>query len=202
METPVQPFPASTPRGSTPVPDPTLLTTQQLMAAISALKELVFTRLDGNDKAVELFNANLTRVPTDTDKQISHLKELHAEKFKAVQGQFLERDVRTDKIAELGQKALEAALSAAKEAVGKTEISFTKQIDATAAQIEAQKRAADDKFEDVKTRLGTLEASINTRQVVTTERASHSAWLIPMLVLGAIAILIPLILQMMANLAR
>ena len=64
-----------------PRPDPTLLTTQQLMQAIAALKELVFTRLDGMDKAMELFSSNITRVPTDTDKQISHLKSLHEEMF-------------------------------------------------------------------------------------------------------------------------
>jgi len=66
---------------SRPVPDPTLLTTQQLTREIAALKEVIFTRLEGMDKAIFLFNENITRVPTDTDKQIQHLKELHDSKF-------------------------------------------------------------------------------------------------------------------------
>jgi hypothetical protein len=66
-----------------PVPDPTVLTTQQLQRELASLKEVVFTRLDGMDKAISLFNDNITRVPTDTDKQISHLKELHGTMIEA-----------------------------------------------------------------------------------------------------------------------
>jgi hypothetical protein len=69
------------PSGSTPVPDPTLLTTAALTREIAALKELMATRLDAMDKAQALFEVNLTRVPTDTDKQIQHLKELHDGRF-------------------------------------------------------------------------------------------------------------------------
>lgn len=78
-----------------PMPDPTRMTTAQLLMAISSLKELVFTRLDGNDKAMELFNDNITRVPTDTDKQISHLKGLHDSRFEQLERSF---NVRFDGI--------------------------------------------------------------------------------------------------------
>jgi ribosome-associated translation inhibitor RaiA len=64
-----------------PRPDPTNLTTQQLIREIAALKEVVFTRLDGMDRAIVVFNDAITRSPTDTDKQISHLKELHESRF-------------------------------------------------------------------------------------------------------------------------
>jgi hypothetical protein len=59
-----------------PVPDPTELTTQALLREIAALKELIFTRLDGNDRAILVFNENLTRVPTATDRAVAQLKEL------------------------------------------------------------------------------------------------------------------------------
>jgi len=52
-------------RDRRPVPDPTILTTQQLQREVAALKEIIFTRLDANDKAVELLHADVTRVPTD-----------------------------------------------------------------------------------------------------------------------------------------
>src|ERR1700722_13869365 len=79
-----QPNPMNLDRGSRPVPDPTLLTTQQLIREINSLKEVVFTRLDGMDTGIELFNGNITRVATDTDKQIQHLKEFHESRFNAM----------------------------------------------------------------------------------------------------------------------
>ena len=177
------------PRGSTPVPDPTVLTTQQLSLGLAALREIIETRLDAMDTATELNKAATDRIPVLICEKVAALKRVQDEKFQSIDKQFSERDTRADKIAELGQKALEAALSAAKEAVGKTEIAFTKQIDATAEQIQAEKRATDGKFEDVKARLGTLESSINTRQTVRGEGRSQLSWLVPMLVIGGIALL-------------
>src|SRR6185503_2831523 len=80
-----------------PIPDPTVLTTQQLQREVAALKEIIFTRLDANDKAVQLLHEDVTRVPTDTDKQIAHLKELHEEKFDSIDQQIKERDARMDR---------------------------------------------------------------------------------------------------------
>ena len=177
------------PRGSTPVPDPTVLTTQQLSLGLAALREIIETRLDAMDTATELNKAATDRIPVLICEKVAALKRVQDEKFQSIDKQFSERDTRADKIAELGQKALEAALSAAKEAVGKTEIAFTKQIDATAEQIQAEKRATDGKFEDVKARLGTLESSINTRHAVRGEGRSQLSWLVPMLVIGGIALL-------------
>jgi len=176
------------PRGSTPVPDPTVLTTQQLIAAIAATRELLEARLDAMDTATMLNKQATDQIPRMIDEKVCQLRKLTDEKFSSIDIQFRERDTRADKIAELGQKALEAALSAAKEAVGKTEIAFTKQIDATAEQIQAEKRATDGKFEDVKARLGTLEASINTRAVVTTEGRGQINWMVGLFIIGGLSL--------------
>lgn len=175
------------PFGSTPVPDPTVLTTQALALAIAALREVIETRLNAMDTATELNKQATDKLPAIICEKVNQLKEVINEKFAKVDTQFGERDVRDDKIAELGQKALEAALSAAKEAVGKTEIAFTKQIDATAEQIQAEKRATDGKFEDVKGRLGTLESSINTRQSLRVEGKTQQGWVMPMILVGGLA---------------
>jgi hypothetical protein len=58
----------------TPIPDPTRLTTAQLYREIYNLQDMLTIRLDAMDKAQTIFSENLTRVPTDTDKQITHLK--------------------------------------------------------------------------------------------------------------------------------
>jgi hypothetical protein len=130
------------PMGLVPVPDPTILTTQQLLRELAALEEKTGARLDGikaalearlaaMDKAQELFNADLKRVPNDTDKQVAHLSTLVAEKFDSVQvqltasadlqkeqfnsvaTQFHERDVRVDQAAKDTRSAVDAALQAA-----------------------------------------------------------------------------------------
>lgn len=134
--------------------DPTPLTTQQLFQAIGALEKLITTRLDGMDKAMELFNANITRVPTDTDKQISHLKALHEEmfqttavrlegieqqicangvlnreKFEGIQKQFDERDTRQRDSSVQTEKAVGTAMQAAEKAVEKQNEAFSLSID-------------------------------------------------------------------------
>jgi hypothetical protein len=163
--------------GLRPVPDPTLLTTQQLFGAIASLKELVFTRLDGMDKAMELFNANITRVPTDTDKQIGHLKELMIEKFQAVSVVFLERDKRAEQSARDSKTAIDAALQAAKDAVAKqneasdraiskSEVATTKQIDALGTLIGTNNKAIEGTLQDLKDRINRYEGA---------ERGEHAA---------------------------
>jgi hypothetical protein len=97
---------------------------------IEGLARTLTARLDAMDKATELLSANVTRVPTDTDKQISHLQSLHNEKFDSVaealkavdlgvQRQFAERDTRSEQSTLQQQKAIDAALMAAEKAVGK-----------------------------------------------------------------------------------
>jgi len=59
-----------------PIPDPSLLTTQQLLREISSLKELVFSRFDGFDNARTLLKNSI-------DKHIDHLTELQGSKISA-----------------------------------------------------------------------------------------------------------------------
>jgi hypothetical protein len=101
-----------------PIPDPTTLTTNQLNAAILALKELVVTRLDGMDKAMSLFNENITRVPTDTDKQIQHLKELHDTKIKSLEETVVSGFATTDRERVLIREVMRSELDALDRAHG------------------------------------------------------------------------------------
>jgi hypothetical protein len=163
--------------GSTPVPDPTLLTTEALKREISALKELVTTRLDAMDKAMSIFSENLQRTPTDTDKQIGHLKELIFGrldtvdvKFDGVQTQIIERDASVEKTARDTKTAVDAALAAAKElsnkqadsfalSIGKSETTTTKQIDQLGVIIQQNTKASDEKIGDIKDRLTRIEGT-------------------------------------------
>lgn len=147
--------------------DPSALTTQQLNTRITALRELVEAqigavkeRLTGNDKAVDLLQKKSDASPSiaQVNDMVVALRELHSEKFESIQTQFKERDTRTDQTSRDSKTAIDAALQAAKEAVGKTELSFTKQFDQIGVQVATLSKNFDDKINDMKDRLTDLTA--------------------------------------------
>jgi hypothetical protein len=155
-----------------PVPDPTVLTTQQLTREILAIRELIEARLDGMDKAINLIQAQSDRAPQHIDSAITaavgRLQELHSEKFESIATQFKERDIRTEQTSRDNKVAIDAALQAQKEAVGKqnesnaqaiakSEAAFIKQIDQIGILITTMGSATDDKISDIKDRLTTIE---------------------------------------------
>jgi hypothetical protein len=173
-----------------------MLTTQQLWREISALKELLETKIDAIETAVKVAHDDLVRVPTEVQKQVGSLKELHDEKFRGIEERFRESDSRTQVIAELNQKAIDAALQAAKEIVGvqtqagneaiaKSEASTTKQIDSQGVLISTTAKTLDDKIAAVKETVTTIEAR-------TTGGNAAWAWVIASggLLIGVAAIII------------
>lgn len=110
-------------------PDPSALTIALMSREVEQLKNLVSARLDALEKAQDLFQENITRVPTDTDKQIKQLKELVYETFRTVEKTTEERFKNVDSQFSGRDTALSAALQAAKEAVGEQNKSFTVSID-------------------------------------------------------------------------
>lgn len=178
---------------SRPVPDPTSLTTAALTREIEALKELLSTRLEAMDKAMTLFSDNLTRTPTEIDKQINHLKEVMKETFKtvdekyaSVQVQFRERDQRMDQTGKDSKVAVDAALSAQKEAAAatnasniaaivKSEAAFTKQIDTISELIRTTASGWDRQMGDMKERLTRIESEyVGRTKEVSTQQSSNS----------------------------
>lgn len=155
--------------------DPTSLTTQMILREIAALKELVFTRLQAMDTAIVVAHDDLVRVPTEVQKAVGNLESLHdekfkgvekefdnrdslyAEKFRSIQTQFEERDTREEQKSKDNKVAIDAALQAQKEAVGKSETATVKQIDQLGILIAEKSKASDDKISDVKDRLTRLE---------------------------------------------
>lgn len=156
------------PQGSTPVPDPTTLTQEALRRDIGALERLLEVRLDGMDKAVSLRERMVDQQPAINDKKIEHLRELHNEKFNAIQLQFVERDVRTEQTSRDSKVAVDAALQAAKEAVseqnkssalaiGKSDAATTKQIDTMGTLIQSTIAGINSQIGDLKERLTRIE---------------------------------------------
>jgi hypothetical protein len=167
-------MPANVNETSLPVPDPSERSSQEVRAAsaaerdytdgkVEALSErlagmvaVLEERLAGIDKATEVLNQTVNRVPTETQVAIGAVRELYDEKFNSVDKQF-----------RANQTALDAALQAQKEAAGARDESNQKAIDkseqSTSETItkEAEARAIEsralrDKLDDVTRRLDKL----------------------------------------------
>jgi ATP-dependent Clp protease ATP-binding subunit ClpA len=147
-----------------PVPDPSSMTTEQLRHELMGLRQLVETRLDGMDKAAGLLQMAQDRTPSEISQMVGQLQELHSEKFFSIQKQFDERDIRTRASEVAAQTAVNAALSAQKEAASaqndanaaaimKSEASTVKQIDGIVALLTSGTKATDDKIAAINARL-------------------------------------------------
>jgi hypothetical protein len=167
-------------KSNIPVPDPSLLTTEQLLREIGALREIleaqiggrineVNQRFDDMDRALILHRAANDKIPLLIDEKIGHMRAVADEKFSSIQKQFVERDVRTESSARDQKVAVDAALSAAKEAVGaqnassalsiaKSETATGKQIEGLANLVATSTKGLDDKIVDVKDRVTRLES--------------------------------------------
>ena len=153
---------------TTPITDPTMLTTIQLDRGLVALREVIearVTALENNDEHVRGFlDQRHAAIKTEVDR----LQELHEEKFRSIAVQFAERDTRTEQTSRDSKVAVDAALQAAKEAVGeqnkssalaiaKSEAATTKQIDQILVIIQSTTGGLNDKIDDIKSRLTLIE---------------------------------------------
>jgi len=152
------------------IPGPAYLTTEELRRDVSALREILQARLDGMDRASVVLSETVNRTPTVIQTEITHVRELVAERFDSISQQFRERDVRTENVAKASKEALDAALLAAKELVAqqndanaatseKTEQSTTKQIDQIGSRIDTMQKAFDDRLTELKERIDRGEGS-------------------------------------------
>jgi len=193
------------PQGSTPVPDPTILTTQQLVREIAASREIVEakydTRLAAMDTATELNKQATDRIPTLICEKVAALEKLHNEKFASIEKQFVERDTRITDISVLNQKALDAALQAQKESAGKTELSFTKQISDLTAQFQTQNKALDERLNDLKGRLDRGEGVTGGQKEQKTESKTQGNFLLGLIIIGGISLL-GIVVNVIALLAK
>ena len=203
---------AAPPTVSRPDPDPTTLTTQALYREINQVHDLINSetyavssglsaRLDGADRERLHLQAQLDAVPTEVSRRIDTLRVLHEEKFNSIQVQFIERDTRTEQTSRDSKVAVDAALQAAKEAVGeqnkssalaiaKSEASTTKQIDQQGLLIASSTQGLDDKINDVKERLTRIEGGAN---------GGHQVWGYVFGVAGSLVGLIALLFNIMRH---
>jgi hypothetical protein len=197
-----------------PNPDPSLITGLAIDRAVGNSERVINARIDGMQKAVEVFQADLTRVPTTLDRsvgglrellesqinglrsvifeKISKLAEVTDERFAGVAAQFSERDTRTDQRAGDTKLAVDAAFAAAKEATAKIESGFSKSIDSTQDLLKTTTKATDDKISDIKDRLTSMESRT---QGISAERSDNRALILSVISIGvSVAVVLVMIL--------
>ncbi len=159
-----------------PIPDPSLLTTDQLRRELASLRDLLEARLTATERASELFKDTLLRIPTESEKNVKSLKDVQDEKFESIKKQFEERDIRTKATDESTVVAVNTALQAQKEAAhaqqqanmltfAKLEASITKQIDGLLLVSTGNTKSIDEKF-------GSVQQGIDHLKDLHTERFS------------------------------
>jgi len=137
---------------------------------VGLIRQVIETRLDGMDKAMQLLQAIADAFPARIDEKIQSLEKVHEEKFRSIGVQFVERDTRTEQTSRDSKVAVDAALQAAKEAVGeqnrssalaiaKSEAATAKQIDQQGLLISTTAKASDEKIDDLKERLTRIEGT-------------------------------------------
>jgi hypothetical protein len=153
-----------------PNPDPTILSQQATERAVAGLREVLEAKIkavevqvgrvhDESDFADARLIKRLDDVPNVIGIQLTSALKPIEQRFYGVDQQFKERDERVNQIAVLNNVALQAALSAAKEAVAKQETNTTKQLDQLYLNYKTITEAQSVQINDLKAQY----ASINAR---------------------------------------
>jgi hypothetical protein len=122
------------------------------------------TALTARMDTLEELRARLARMPKEWSEDIGHLRGIQNEKFDSVQRQFDERDSRAEASEKAAKLAVDAALSAQKEAaaaqnasnaaaIQKSEAATTKQLDGILALLGQNNNSLNDKIVAITGRL-------------------------------------------------
>lgn len=155
--------------GSRPNPDPTVLGLAAQKEAIGQLREIfeakikaIYDEISQQKATLDLTDSRIIKrlddVPKERDQAIGTLKQFEEQRFNGVDQQFRERDERVNQIAVLNNVALQAALSAAKEAVAKQDQNVTKQLDQLYLNSSTVTKAQEVQINDLKTQLAAITA--------------------------------------------
>ena len=181
-----------------PVPDPSLLTTQQLREGLEGLEKLIDVRLDAMDAATLLRLTAFSNVPDQIRERVGDLQSLHTEKFHSqatqvdekftsVALQFEERDKRGERESRDNKVAVDAAFAAQKEAaseqnksntlaISKSEAATAETINKLEQLVSANIQGLNDKVDDIKATAATLRLEITASiNLVRQELVAYSA---------------------------
>lgn len=182
---PPQPGQPMVAASTVPIPDPTELTTQALLAAIANQKELFGTQLTELKGIVSRQQEQIAAVPGAIheivsaarellEEKVLRLTEVTEEKLERVDSMFAERAAQASALAAANTKAIDTAFQSAEKAVAEQNKSSTTAINKSEASVadslkQLQERfttsitAANDKADANNNALGTQIADIKSR---------------------------------------
>jgi len=181
-----------------PVPDPSLLTTQQLREGLDQLEKLIGVQLNAMNEATHLRLQAFANVPAQINERVGDLQGLHDEKFRSqgvqveerfssVALQFEERDKRGERESRDNKVAVDAAFAAQKEAaseqnksntlaISKSEAATAETINKLEQLVSANIQGLNDKVDDIKATASTLRLEITASiNLVRQELVAYSA---------------------------
>ena len=194
------------PRELKPFPDPTGAThaaiddaKEQLRREAAAQLALINARLTGIETAATKFEANLQRVPTDVQKEVENLKELHGEKFESIKVQLdlaaklnaLVSSDAKDAVADAlaaQQKSVADAFAAQEKSVDKQDATNKDAISALQVIFDNSVSAQATQFNDLKERMTRFESAQATK---TTSVSQLISW--GLLAVAVLAFVVPII---------
>jgi VIT1/CCC1 family predicted Fe2+/Mn2+ transporter len=146
-------------------------------------------RLDAIDKATELLNETVNRVPTDVQREVSHIRELVDEKLTSVALQFKERDTRSEREARDNKLAVDAAFAAQeKQAVAQNEsnaLAINKSEKATAETIKTNQElskattdALTKSLDELKLQVSRIESRTQGISETKSESRGTNQWVV------------------------
>lgn len=151
---------------SRPVPDPTVLTTEQLHREIGAVREVILN-------------------------EISHVETRSTERFNAIAERTKEQKedgrLALDAAFQSAKDAVALQTEASDKAIAKSEAATTKQIDALGVVVEKSTQTTNEKIDDLKTRLDKLEGARVGSQTSTTQLI---AWVTVAIALAGVVALV------------
>lgn len=149
--------------GRRPDPDPTTLTTQQLLREIAMLEKVIEARLIGIEREATARGDVATAEMANLATSISKLQELFEVRFRSIDALFRESATAVDAALAAAKEAVVAQTTASERAIAKSEMAFTKQIDQNYSLTQQLASGLSDKIDDLKVRLTLIEGRAGGR---------------------------------------
>jgi hypothetical protein len=143
------------------VSSPTGLTTEAIDRAVKAERdyvdgriEVLEARLDGIDEATKVLHETVTRIPTDVQREVAHIRELIDQALVSAEKLELERIAGADERTNAVKRELVIVQEESEKAIGKAE-------GATEKRFDSLKEVVDTQISDIRRALADLSVKVS-----------------------------------------